>query len=83
MRRLIEPSHLDICCLQKLVIISCSSERVNVSAFIAFFSTCITTNEPVHGKEGLMAFQFVILQMRMRSPLFGLQTGVFCFLCFA
>ena len=28
MRRLI-PSHLDICCLQKLIIIACGSESVN------------------------------------------------------
>ena len=29
MRRLIEPSHLDLCCLQKPIIIACGSERVN------------------------------------------------------
>ena len=29
MRRLIEPSHLDLCCLQKPIIITCASERVN------------------------------------------------------
>ena len=28
MRRFIEPSHLDLCCLQKLIIIVCGSERV-------------------------------------------------------
>ena len=28
MRRLIEPSHLDLCCLQKTIIIACGSERV-------------------------------------------------------
>ena len=28
MRRLIEPSHLDLCCLQKPIIIACGSERV-------------------------------------------------------
>ena len=32
MRRLIEPSHLDLCCLQKVVIIACDSERVNSSS---------------------------------------------------
>ena len=26
-----EPSHLDLCCLQKSIIIACGSERVNVS----------------------------------------------------
>ena len=29
MRWLIEPSHLDLCCLQKPIIIACGSERVN------------------------------------------------------
>ena len=29
MRRLIEPYHLDLCCLQKPIIIACGSERVN------------------------------------------------------
>ena len=29
MRRLIEPSHLDLCCLQKPIIIAYGSERVN------------------------------------------------------
>ena len=29
MRWLIEPSHLDLCCLQKPIIIACASERVN------------------------------------------------------
>ena len=28
MRRLSEPSHLDLCCLQKPIIIACGSERV-------------------------------------------------------
>ena len=28
MRRLIEPSHLDLCCLQNPFIIACGSERV-------------------------------------------------------
>ena len=28
MKRLIEPSHLDLCCLQKPIIIACGSERV-------------------------------------------------------
>ena len=28
MRRLIEPSHLDLCCLQKSIIIAYDSERV-------------------------------------------------------
>ena len=28
MRQLIEPSHLDLCCLQKPIIIACGSERV-------------------------------------------------------
>ena len=28
MRRLIEPSHLDLCCLQQPIIIACGSERV-------------------------------------------------------
>ena len=32
MRRLIEPSHLDLCCLQKPIIIACGSERVKSSA---------------------------------------------------
>ena len=31
MRRLIEPSHLDLCCLQKPIIIACGSERVKVN----------------------------------------------------
>ena len=26
-----EPSHLDLCCLQKPVIVACGSERVNLS----------------------------------------------------
>ena len=30
MRRLIEPSHLDLCCLQKSIIIACGSERVKL-----------------------------------------------------
>ena len=30
MRRLIEPSHLNLCCLQKPIIIACGSERVKV-----------------------------------------------------
>ena len=29
MRRLIEPSHRNLCCLQKPIIIACGSERVN------------------------------------------------------
>ena len=29
MRRLNEPSHLDLCCLQKPIIIACGNERVN------------------------------------------------------
>ena len=29
-----EPSHLDLCCLQKPVIIACGSERVNVCLFL-------------------------------------------------
>ena len=30
MRRLTEPSHLDLCCLQKPIIIACGSEKINV-----------------------------------------------------
>ena len=30
MRRLTEPSYLDLCCLQKPIIIACGSERVKV-----------------------------------------------------
>ena len=33
MRRLIEPSHLDLCCLQMPIIIACGSERVNNAGF--------------------------------------------------
>ena len=39
MRRLIEPSHLDLCCLQKPIIIACGSERVNVKIKDSY---CIT-----------------------------------------
>ena len=35
MRRLIEPSHLDLCCLQKPIIIDCGSERVKHHFYIA------------------------------------------------
>ena len=28
MRRLVEPSHLDLCCLQKPIVIACGSESV-------------------------------------------------------
>ena len=34
--------------------------------------------EPAHGKRDLMVFRFVVLQMRMSSPLLGLQTCAFC-----
>ena len=34
MRRLSEPSHLDLCCLQNPVIIACGSEKVNLSKSI-------------------------------------------------
>ena len=33
-------------------------------------------------KQGPYAFRFVVLQMRMRCPLFGLQTCVFFFVFF-
>ena len=33
-----EPSHLDLCCLQKPIIIACGSERVN--AWVAHSSNC-------------------------------------------
>ena len=33
MRRLIEPSHLDLRCLQKPIIIACGSERVKQDLF--------------------------------------------------
>ena len=36
------------------------------------------TFEPAHEKRDLMVFQFVVLQMLMRSPLFGLQTLFLC-----
>ena len=40
MRRLIEPSHLDLCCLQKPIIIACGSERVIECFLIAsWFNT--------------------------------------------
>ena len=34
MRRLIEASHLDLCCLQKPIFIACGSERVNDVSFL-------------------------------------------------
>ena len=33
--------------------------------------------EPAHEKSDLMVFRFVVLQMRIQSPLFGLQTCFF------
>ena len=38
MRRFIEPSHLDLCCLQKPIIIACGSERVkDTSTLVGHF----------------------------------------------
>ena len=39
MRRFIEPSHLDLCCLQKAIIIACGSERVNAKFLNYLFYT--------------------------------------------
>ena len=36
MRRLIEPSHLDLCCLQKPTIIACGSERFKLYVITMF-----------------------------------------------
>ena len=38
MRWLIEPSHLDLCCLQKPIIITCGSERVKHLEFKQIYS---------------------------------------------
>ena len=35
MRRLIEPSHMDLCCLQKPIIMACGSERVKLGLLIS------------------------------------------------
>ena len=39
MRQLIEPSHLEFCCLQKHIIIACGSERNN-EKFSVLFVIC-------------------------------------------
>ena len=36
MRRLIEPAHLNLCCLQKPIIITCGSERVKQTVKVLF-----------------------------------------------
>ena len=36
MRRLIEPSHLDLYCLQRSIIIACGSERITALFFFFF-----------------------------------------------
>ena len=42
MRRLIEPSHLDLCCLQKPIVIACGSERVKVLR-VSRFQKCLAS----------------------------------------
>ena len=41
MRRLNQPSHLDLCCLQKPIIIACGSERVKYTGRISVISQFI------------------------------------------
>ena len=51
MRRLIEPFHLDLCCLQKPIIIACGSERVSkihLFKFSKMFILLWLWNEPGH-----------------------------------
>ena len=39
-----EPSHLDLCCLQKPIIIACASERVNKHQYNpSFYVMCTIT----------------------------------------
>ena len=46
MRRLIEPSHLDLCCLQKPIIIACDSERVKRAKYTALGKMCDPSRGP-------------------------------------
>ena len=58
MRRLIEPPHLDLCCLQKPIIIICGSERVNATSLYSIkssweliTSTMIRPGPDTHSKK--------------------------------
>ena len=50
------------------------------TAYFKSFSRWLvpTIFEPAQIKRDLIVFRFVVLQMRIHSPLFGLQTCVFC-----
>ena len=45
MRQLVEPSHLDLCCLQEPIIIACGRERVNdINVFLQTIGFDISFN---------------------------------------
>ena len=54
MRRLSEPPHLDLCCLQKPIIIACDSERVKDATFH-------------HGAYHSCPFESVLLSVTQRA----------------
>ena len=44
-----EPSHLDLCCLQKSIIIACGSERVKIIAGIKLIRRIILGSYDIEG----------------------------------
>ena len=46
------------------------------ATLLCFPGRGVTLIEPAHEKKDIMVFRFVILQMRMHNPQFGLQTCV-------
>ena len=59
MRRLTEPSHLDLCCLQKPIIIACGSERV-----VTLSQTSVNTNEHISSLGDYKNLIWVQIQYR-------------------
>ena len=63
MRRLNEPSHLDLCCLQKPIIIDCGSERVKKfkfkMVFISLFQHVLCRQINIENVNHAITFYFL------------------------